>query len=106
MPKEIIAKNPRTTVIYRFVGKEVFLKCSNMQYASQLINQIKQKGGHVKEGRGWLKCDLFGDHSFANLGPVQIDLSKEVDLEIEKKLCDFFSITLEKAKFKVEVKEI
>ena len=106
MSKEIIAKNPKNTVVYRFVGKDVFLKCNNMQYAAQLIQQIKQKGGHVKEGRGWLKCDLFGEHAYANLGPVQIDLSKELDTEIEQKLCDFFSITLEKAKFKVEVKDI
>jgi len=106
MPKEIKAVNDKTTAVYRFIGKNVFLKCNNMQYAAQLIAQIQSKGGSVKQGRNWLQCDLIGEHSVANLGTSIIDVDQDSDDTIENKFCEFFKATLEKAQFKVEVNEI
>ena len=106
MAIEIRAKNPKTTAIYRFVGRDIFLKCNNMQYAAQLIAQIQSKGGKVKQGRGWMQCDIYGDNQTAKLGEWNVDLEEDSPDEIEKKASSFFKFSLEKANFKVEVKEI
>ena len=57
MPKELKAKNAKTKVeiIYRFTGKDIFIKTASLQYAAQIIAQIQQKGGSVITRRGWTK---------------------------------------------------
>ena len=106
MGKQIIAKNPNATAIYRFTGKDIFLKCNNKQYVAQLVEQIKKKGGSVEIGRTWLKADIFGEANNIILSGKELVLDKSTDTEIEEYLYDFFFTTLEKAQFKCEGKSI
>ena len=102
MVAQIIAKNTKVTVKYRFNNKDIYLKCLDKTYAMQMIAKIKSKGGSVQEARNWLKCDIIGDHKIVKLGPYEIDIDIDTDKQIEKKFFNFFLFTLKKAGFKCE----
>lgn len=104
--KQIIARNPKTTAIYRFVGRRIYLKCNNMQYASQIMAQIRARGGIIRQGRNWLEADIFGENKIARIGENEIDLEKASDNEIEAILVNFFLKILEKAKFETKLEEV
>ena len=106
MPKEIIAKNEKTHAVYRFIKRGIFLKCNNLQYASQLVQQIKDKGGKVTHRRNWMLCDIIGSHDAAILGPYKINVLEDSDEKIEETFYNFFLMTLQKAGFKCEGKDI
>ena len=59
MGKQIIAKNIKTTAIYRFYSKLIYLKCNNLSYIEQLVSQIESKGGRVKIKENWAEIDIF-----------------------------------------------
>lgn len=104
--KQITAKNPKTTAVYRFVGRKIYLKCNNIQYATQLMAQIKARGGFVKQGRNWIEADIFGDNTIAKIEGNEIDLEKTSEDEIQTMLVNFFLKMLEKAKFETKLEEV
>ena len=120
MSLQLTAIKATTTIVYRFIGKLVYIRGSHNAHSIQLANQIKAKGGIVTQSNSaWLKCDMFGDNKLFNLTNHKIDLesnliknktNKELttasDENIEKVLCDFFKQMLEVSEFKCEVKEI
>jgi len=106
MGKEIIGKRHPVTAIYRFYGREIFLKSNNNEYPEQLINQVKARGGTVEQAGGWYKLDIMGSHELVKLGDKEIN-SKETPMEeIEDILSNFFNNTLKAQGFKTEVKNI
>lgn len=104
--KQITAKKDNVLAVYRFIGKWVFLKVNNIQYASNLIKQIESKGGKIYHNRGWIKCDLFGEHTEAKLGGLTLDLTKTSEETIQESLFNFFYGTLEKVSFELEVSNL
>ena len=119
MGKEIIAVKTPARVVYRIVGKIVYIKGNVNQYAEQLAKQIVAKGGKISYAANWVKADMFGDNTLFNLKDHTIDFesnlitnksTKEImtasDENIETVLTDFFKQTLEMSGFVCEVKNI
>lgn len=106
MGKQITASNAQTTAVYRILGRTVYLKVNSAQYANQLIEQIRQKGGSVVNNAGWLKIDMFGEHDEAKLGQTIINLKEANDASIQDILTDFFDNTLKASGMKTEIKDI
>lgn len=119
MPKEIIAIKVPNTIVYRFIGRLIYIKGNSNTYTKQLVQQIEQKGGIVIFGNGWARCNIFGDNTNIKLGKWSVDFeanlvtnteTKVIDVAsddvIEKVLCDFFKQTLEVSEFKCEVRDI
>jgi len=106
MVKQLTAINPKSTVVYRFIGKTIFLKCVNLEYASQLIAQIIKKGGRVRKSRSWLMCDIFGENKKFIFSGIEYNLEEMELSEVEEVVCNFYNNTLTKQGFKCKVEEI
>ena len=104
--KQLVAIKDTTKVVYRFIGKLVYLKGSHNAYFQQLADQIMSKGGSVVNNAGWLKCDLFGGHTEAKLGSIVLDLTKTSDEAVQETLVGFFKDTLELSGFECTITEI
>ena len=89
--------------VYRFIGKEIYIKVNSTQYAAQILDRYKKAGVPIVEKGGWMKIDLFykGDMDY-RMGGFSFDISKETPEEIESKMCSFFKGQLEMAMFEVE----
>ncbi len=101
MAIELTVSNDKVLAVYRFIGKEIYVKSNNPAYANSLIEQIRKKGGKIVIGMSWIKCDLIGDNQIAKLGNTEIDITIDNNDTIEQKFFDFFKMTLEKAGFKI-----
>ena len=89
--------------VYRFIGKDIYIKVNSMQYAAQVLDKYKQAGVPITEKGGWMKIDLFykGDMDY-KMGGFSFDIAKETPEELENKMCLFFKGQLEMAMFEVK----
>lgn len=104
--KQITAINAQTTAVYRFDGKDIYIKVNNLATAQTLIKQIIEKGGRIQQGRKWIRANIFGDNTYIKMGGLIMDLTILTHKEIEEKLFDFFKTFLESSGFKCEVSDI
>jgi|TARA_Y100000034_G_C6683709_1_gene300663 hypothetical protein len=106
--KELTAVNPKATVVYRFIkgDRHIYIKSNDLTYAPQMITQLEAKGATVKQSRNWLKADLFATHPKAKFGDQEVDVDNDDPEKVQDALILFFTQNLEKAGFKVEVKDI
>lgn len=104
--KQIKAVNSRTTAIYRFIGRDIYIKSNDPTYSSNLIAQVESKGGKVVAAGDWWKCDIFGDNVDIKLGRHHLNLKEDSDDEVQEALVDLFSDTLKKSGFMVEVTDL
>lgn len=91
--------------ILRIIGKIIYIKVNNWQYASQLIANLEAKGAKIdKSSRfGWIKIDMFKDNTLVKLGEEEFDVTEKLDEEIEQILADFYVQQYVKAGFNVNL---
>lgn len=99
-----VHSNPPIT--YRFIGKDVFIKANNADNAMKLVGALEEKGATIEMGKGWIKCNVFGEKSCVNLGTEVIDLTVNTEGEIQEKLCNFFQLILKRGGYKYKVTNI
>ena len=99
---------PPVTVIYRFDGRFIYLKCGNMQYASQIIANIKARGGIILQGTktNFMQINIFGNNDFIKIGNNEINVNESKSEEIETILINFFLMNLKKAGFETKLEDI
>ena len=93
-------------IIYRFLGRKIYIKFNNLKYAAGFLTQIQAKGGRVIQGRNWLAVDMFGNHKTAKLGEVTLDLEKDSENKIEEVLVKFFHDKLKTQEFKIKLEDL
>lgn len=106
MPKEIIAKKKPVTAVYRFYGRDIYLKSSNVRYGDQLIAQIIAKGGTIVKSGGWIKADLITDKEVIRIAGKEFFMDSTPDSEIEMTFYDLFYNTLLSQGFTVDGRDI
>ena len=91
--KELVASNGTTTVVFRFIGRSMFIQGSMTGNAQQVIQQMKAKNAlkAVTQSGNWVKIDLIDDIS-------EQDLHETVFNNMVK--------AYEAAKFTIKTKEI
>ena len=104
--KEIIARNPQTTAVYRFIGRIVYMKMNNLEYAQPLIDKIVQKGGKVETNKGWIRADIIGDNKIVRFGQYEINVDTQSETEIQNMFVEFFTAILKQSGFICEIKDI
>lgn len=104
--KQIVAERMPVKAVYRFFGREIYLKSNTAAYDQQLFDQIKAKGGKVDIGAGWIRADIFGDNEEVKLGGITFNPKTLPTDEITMILFNFFKMTLENQGFKLEVSDI
>lgn len=106
MVKQITATNDKTTAVYRFIGKLIYLKGNNSDYIEQLVSQLKSKGAEIRMLKGWAEVNIFGKNTYVKLGNITMDLSVMTPEEVQDILADFFKTTLDSSGMKCEVIDI
>jgi len=90
------------TIIFRFVGKYIFIKKrKNSQEVNQMISQLKQKGADIIESGNWIRVDLFKNNELVKLGNIEINMKETSPEEIEELLTNFYINLYKKGGFRV-----
>ena len=97
---EIIASNPKTTAIYRFRGKQIFIKkTSDSAEAAQMVSKLESMGAIITfSSTGWIRVDLT-DTEIKGLEDAPPSA-------IEKHMVSFFQNFLKSGGFSVTTSEI
>jgi len=92
--------------VLRIIGKILFFKFNNNQYAERIIEQMKQRGAIIDFGKNkeWIRVDIFRDLELIKLGDKELDLKESSEEEIERFIADFYIEQYKKANFIVEEK--
>lgn len=93
-------------IVYRFLGRKIYIKFNNLKYAAGFLAQIQAKGGRVAQGRNWLEVDMFGSHKTAKLGEENLDLENDSEDKIEEVLVKFFYEKLKLQQFEIKMEEL
>ena len=106
MVRELHAKLKKdgntTTVKMRFVGRYIYLKSNNSNYAQQIIGQMRDKGALIESGKSsWIRIDIFGDKKIVKLAGIEYDMGVVEDGTLEEGLQSFYTHQYLKAGFKV-----
>jgi len=95
--------NGLVKIIIRFVNKHIFIrKKRNNPYIQKVIEQMKNKGALVQEGKNWIKIDIFKDNELVKIGDNEINLKEMPSEEIEEILSNFYIEQYKKGGFLVE----
>lgn len=91
-------------LVLRVIGRKLYYKFNNSQYAEQVISQLQSKGALIQKGRGWIMVDMFAKipQDFVKLGDVEFKLSETTPEELEGILAKFYIIQYTKAGFTYE----
>jgi len=91
------------SVVMRFIGKLIYFRFNNNQYAQQVINTLREKGAFIKTGRMWVLVNMFTASSdvFTIQGKT-INITESSPEQIEDFLADFYAMQYTKAGFKLE----
>ena len=88
--------------VLRIIGKLLYFKFNNNQYAQQVVAQLQAKGAIINLGKGWIRVDMFRDLEEVRLGEKEFNTKKTSDEEIEELLHDFYINHFKKSGFKIE----
>ena len=91
--------------ILRVSGKFIYFKYNNTTQSKQAIDNFREKGIEIKEGKGWIQVDLLKDRESVNLGSIFIDTLEESDEQIEEKLFKFYKDQYTKLGFYIETQD-
>ena len=93
-------------VIIRIIGKIIFYKFNDHQYAQQVIQQLRNKGAIINVGRHgqWVRYNMFTsqDNNLYTVGKIEIDLEKDTEEIIENKLAILCTEMYSKSGFSLE----
>lgn len=104
---QLTATNDRTTAVYRFIGKLIYLKSTDQSQAATLISRLRAMGANIRESRNWVEIDMIKDKEVIKLGPNEIDISEMDDKQIEAEMANFFEQILLQAGMTVnKLKEV
>ena len=101
--KQINFKQNQVKGILRIIGKDLFFKFNDSQYAQNMIFQMQQNGAIINISRTWVRVNIFGDNEYIKLGENEFNVKETSIEEIEQILCDFYAQKYKEAKFEVEI---
>ncbi|HDK42517.1 MAG TPA: hypothetical protein ENG87_04000 [Candidatus Pacearchaeota archaeon] len=89
--------------ILRIIGKDLFFKYNNNQYAEQAMKQMENKGAIIIRKREWIKVNLFNNQENVIMGGKEFNVNETLIEDIEMILFNFYMEQFKKAG--CEVKE-
>ena len=94
-----------TFVVYRFMGKEIFIKKQgNNPNIQKVKEQMIQKGADVQEAKNWIKINFIKDQKMIVMAGQEFDIEDKTDQDIENFLADFYEKEFKKGGYQVERK--
>lgn len=87
--------------VLRVHERFIFFKYKDSQVAKQTMNQFREKGINIEEGKGWIKVDLLNNQELVKLGDYEIDTNESNEI-IEEKLFNFYTSQYKKLGFYID----
>ena len=100
-----IAQNKEIKGVLRVIGKIIYYKYNDSEYAKKVIDQLKQKGAKIEfsKNNDWIRVDIFSDLEIIKLGDKEINLTESSNEQIEEFIFNFYLNQYKKLGFMVEV---
>ena len=93
-------------VFMRIIGRIIYFKFNQSQYAQQVIQQMRNKGAIINVGRHgeWVRCNIFSNPelTLVKLGNREINLEEDTDEIVENKLAVFYTGMYSKSGFSLD----
>jgi len=86
-------------VVMRLIGKFIYFKFNQSQYAETIMQQMSARGAIIVQAKDWIKVNIFEGREDVKLGEVEFNLNTTPEPEIEKILSEFYVVQYLKAGF-------
>lgn len=97
--KQINPQMGEIKIIMRIIGKFIYFKYNQSEYAENIMKQMSERGAIIIKARDWIKVDMFHGKEDIKIGEKEFNVITTNEKEIEKILSEFYVSQYLKAGF-------